>query len=413
MPQPSTSNSPPQEEENTEPTWYLFPDQAILYEEGVQLGDHWIAVDSGELEFSTNRGTDVFRPLLQTPAVDALMLEASLLIPQESQKSHRLDQYNAVVKTVNRLAYSRLGWRSGQQPYSIVSSKYSRFISALPLTIDHAPKKPPHLSLLVEGSEPPPPLATFLNAPKLARDCHKLKGILMGITREIPEDLRSREFELRQQVAADVAAHEFTRLNGRIISEIVRSGSSGSSTSDPHYGHWQAVERISAGAILPTLQANIANGLYALLKVRDSLRNFSTKNISSQSIRLSLCDGELATPGLFAEKSVRLAEECYKASPAVTNVTNYFPGPSSSASTSFAKPYSKPFHRGTLRGKPRGTSQRQRGSFRGPPAGRGNSSSSRVLRGSQQRGRGSQQSYRQGPPPPYRPKQAQRRQDWQ
>lgn len=355
--QPSPSPSTPSPTASS-PNFYFFPDTCTLYEHAVVIRDHEISVDSGELEFSQHNGIDTFRPLLMTEAVKALMDEASLVVPRKDLVDSKQEHFKSLLKVVNMSTYQHFGFRSSNlQGLTFTTNKPSRFIESIKEhhdTTTRTHKVTPFSLLLEPGAESQNKLLAFATAPKLGKDCHKLSGILAGKTREIPETLRSKDYEIRQQLSGLLTVHEFAKLSSNITSDVILKRLAQDRSAALVETHVKSVERINNHLFIPIFQTLITNTTGQAKQIRYELREKATAEIKTHSIKSSLKEGSLLSLGLFDEEAVRKAEECYKSTPPSVHI--HAPG--------FAHPFSSRTRPSTSYGS-RGTSRGSYSSFRG------------------------------------------------
>ena len=359
QPSPSTSTlAPTPSPTASSPNFYFFPDTCTLYEHAVVIRDHEISVDSGELEFSQHNGIDTFRPVLMTEAVKALMDEACLVVPRKDLVDSKQEHFKSLLKVVNMSTYQHFGFRSSNlQGLTFTTNKPSRFIESIKEhhdTTTRTHKVTPFSLLLEPGAESQNKLLAFASAPKLGKDCHKLSGILGGKTREIPETLRSKDYEIRQQLSGLLTAHEFAKLSSNITSDVILKRLAQDRSAALVETHVKSVERINNHLFIPIFQTLITNTIGQAKQIRYELREKATSEIKTHSIKTSLKEGSLLSLGLFDEEAVRKAEECYKSTPPSVHI--HAPG--------FAHPFSSRPRPSTSYGS-RGPSRGSYSSFRG------------------------------------------------
>ena len=356
QPSPSTSvQAPTPPPTAASPNFYFFPDTCTLYDHAVVIREHEIFVDSGELEFSRHNGMEIFRPLLMTEAVKALMEEACLVVPRKDLGDTKQDHFKSLLKVVNMSSYHRFGFRSSDlQDLAFTTNRPSRFIESIKEHRDitsHTHKVVPFSLLLEPGAESQNKLLAFASAPKLGKDCHKLPGMLGGQTREVPDTLRTRDYEIRQLLAGLLTTHEFTKLSSNITSDVIfkRLEEDCAGRADRVEAHVKSVERINNHLSIPILQTLITNTVALAKQIRYELREKATSEIESHSVKTSLNEGSLLSQGLLDGDAVLKAEESYRSTP--TSVHIHTPG--------FARP------RPTTSYGSRGPSRGSRNSFRG------------------------------------------------
>ena len=222
------------------------------------IRDHEISVDSGELEFSQHNGIDTFRPVVMTEAVKALMDEACLVVPRKDLVDTKQEHFKSLLKVVNMSAYHHFGFRSSDlQGLTFTTNKPSRFIESIKEhhhTTTRSYKVIPFSLPLEPGAESQNKLLAFASAPKLGKNCHKLSGILGGKTREIPDTLRSRDYEIRQHLSGLLTAHEFTKLSSSITSDVIFKRLAQDRAATLVEAHVKSVERINNHLSIPIFQ---------------------------------------------------------------------------------------------------------------------------------------------------------------
>jgi len=196
-------------------------------------------------------------------------------------------------------------------------------------------------------------IIAFAAAPKLTKDCHRLGGHLTSLTKEIPDALRTKDFEARQTLLGALTLHESSRLGADILSQHLPS----QCQSDRSRTHVKNVGRLQASYNVPTAQAMINNALSVAKTIRNELRTKAVQGMKNQAARVSLTEGGLFSPSLFSASSIKVAEECIRTTPAPVIVQ--VAAPTAPQPRGVVRPRGQSSHRGSAlpRGSftPRGT----------------------------------------------------------
>ena len=360
VPPPSLSG------ESGQPGHYLFPDGTSFSHDRVSYDGHEIMFNSQQISMGSYNKEPTFAPLCDSEAVAALIQDGfpiGTLETPESTAQHKL----SIFKAISNSCVTHLGFRKhpcGDKHLTI--DKPSRFVASLPKTFNpKAPFKKKELpfSILPASQEHPGSLALFSYAfaPKLSRDCHLLPGILDGLTSEIPDSLRQRDFESRQNLANFLFLHEFAKFSSNVSSSNLREINS-MPHSRPAAIRCKSLGRVADHVFAPLLQLGISNALNAAYQVRSELRCKALEKVSHRVVLTLLRDGEIAVDSLFCPSSISNATEVYKQQNIVVigaRGGRYNPAPSSAVpTTSSGLPRSLPQKGATssFRSKPRGPS---------------------------------------------------------
>lgn len=146
--------------------------------------------------------TPVFRPLQYSPAVLSLLEDSTIVVPRKNLRDNKCELFKLLTHTINATAYKPLGWRSSDRnPYKIAITKTSRFVEtfkgSLDPTVPPSNKPTPYYLEAASDSSAPNLILAFASAPKLPRDCHRLTGLLVGKTKEVPDVLHNKDYAHR------------------------------------------------------------------------------------------------------------------------------------------------------------------------------------------------------------------------
>ena len=200
----------------------------------------------------------------------------------------------------------------------------------------------------------------FATAPKLGKDAHVLPDLLTTFTKDLPDALRSKDFEACQQLHGLLFAHETSKFLGNIGEEALKEGGGGRTRSgDPwSASHPMRSSRLSRPSSPMPLTLPLKSG-----------GNYGSKpwlRAKTLPSRL-LCKGAaLFSATLFDPKNIKQAEDCVRNLPPVFNINM----PKAKHSLPFSGGHSSSF-RGSPRG--RGSFRDSLSSQRGPRSHRGSS----------------------------------------
>ena len=340
----------------------------------------------GSFDYIMHNGTEVFRSIIDTPAVKALVEESSLVIPRKDLKDSRQEHFKAISRVVNTSSYAHLGLRSSDsQPLTFTINKLSRFVKANKETQDASAvlafKGPLFTFLSSEDSESPSKLLAYATAPKLSKDCHKLPRLLAGKTMEVPDTLRTEDHEIRQVITTLILTHESAKYSSNITADVILKCLARVTSSELVEQHVKSVERLNNSCIIPATQNLITYFISQAKQIRYEARSKAVAETKPFPVKASLREGGCFSLGLFDENAIRITEDCATTSPPVVNLFT----------PSFARPY-RPRGRGQTTYPQRVLTRGLNTSFRG--RGRGacaaNYSSTTTAARGQQRSRGVQ-----------------------
>ena len=203
---------------------YHFPEYASITEEGIYFGDSFVSFASSEIQTLQHQGQRIFKPLILSETVLALLEESNQIILRTDLKDEKREHFKTLSQAVNSMVYACYGWStSSSSPLTFALDKVSQYVESIPTSND--PARPPtfrHIPFSMEAaSSKCNPILTFASAPKLSNDCHKLSGILAGKTRDVPDDLRSKDFELHQLLLGLLLLHDNAKLSINITNDVL------------------------------------------------------------------------------------------------------------------------------------------------------------------------------------------------
>ena len=288
--------------------FYYFPEDCELFEDIVRFGKHDIPYNTGEIYSAEHNGDAVFTPLSSSKAVLALVDASSRVIVERNLSDSCDEQSEALAQVVNTEGFKHFGMKmSGPPSLSITSMRPSHFLESLHQTFNQLdssiPKPMPFSFCPAVGAVSACPIMVFASAPKLPHDAHKLGGILAGYTSEIPDDLRTQDFDARQQLQGLLLTHELMKLQEQTIKQALTKSQSRS---------LMGTQGITTSGCIPILQTLISNQLLTVKHLRHQLRSKAASSFTMHRIRDSLIRGNIFTTGLFDPAAVAKAEKCLK-----------------------------------------------------------------------------------------------------
>ena len=146
-------------------------------------------------------------------------------------------------------------------------------------------------------------ILVFASAPKLPKDAHKLEGLLSGYTTEIPDDLRTLDFQARQQLQGLLLNHELLEFHKQVVNEAHPNSREPCLEVSVH---------ITNSGCVPLLQTLISNQILIAKKLRHQLRSKAAASVRTHSVRVSLIDGNLFTQSLFDPAAIAKAEDRFQ-----------------------------------------------------------------------------------------------------
>lgn len=272
-----------------------------------------------------------------------------MVVPRKDLSDNKGERFKTLALTINATAYKQYGWRSSDsKPFTVGMDRPSRFIGTLHDTHDPTTSLS-HKTIPYQIESTANPIFAFASAPKLPKDCHRLPGLLAGKTKEIPDELRNKYFELRQQLLGLLLIHEGAKLSVSITSEVLPKHC----TSDRTSSHVKNLSRLHSSLTVPVAQTMINNCLTRAKKLRHEIRTKAIRDIKNPAIRITLTDGGFFSLKLFSDDSVRIAEEFLKVAPPPVYV-NVTATPTSSSGRTSSRPYERGSYRGAY-ATPRGS----------------------------------------------------------
>ena len=288
--------------------FYLFPQDTTFTNEGVEYNSVVIPYDSGALEFAKIQGQEAFTPVCITPAVSLLLDHSECLGHVTKPAPGSCSKFSSISKICNARAYRSLNLQPGSQTsHTIFSLCPDTFIAMIPTTESLALptpfRKTPMYLELSPDCDSPLEIYSFANAPILGQDCHKLKGLLAGYTSEVPDFLRTQDFNARQTLANLLFC--FATVHALLgIKELI-------AVAPRHIeDHLRAIHTITTHGTLESLVVAIHNSATTARRIRAEMRNKATSRIKMDRVRTSLRGGSLFSASLFHEDAVRKAEDC-------------------------------------------------------------------------------------------------------
>ena len=134
-------------------------------------------------------------------------------------------QFASVTKIVDKPSLAHLGLVSHPiRPYTLAICRPSRFLHSLKQ--DTAPSAVPFFICQQDNVSDPAEALSFASAPKFSRDCHKLPDLLSQHTKELPDSLRTKDFEARSHHQGLIFSHESARCSSAISDEELKRSSS-------------------------------------------------------------------------------------------------------------------------------------------------------------------------------------------
>ena len=193
------------------------------------------------------------------------------------------------------------------------------------------------------------PLLAFASSHKLPKEAHRLTGLLAGATTEVPDSLRSKDFQARQLLHGLLFTHESLKFNDQIAT---------SALTQQHSQPVKAMNHVSVHGCIPTIQTMIINQLQICKEIRHLLRQKAAASVQPRSVQISLTDGDLFSTTLFKPSAVAKAEDGLRNTPPTLTIDPkcLIPQPSSSTTRGSYRSRSS-----VLRG--RGSSFRGRGNY--------------------------------------------------
>ena len=314
--------------------FFYLPDEAEVYDDAVVFKGRVCNPDF--FDWDTHRGKDIMTPIKWNSDIHFLIDEAPNFTSPMEQEETRGKYFACVRKIVDKYVHSRWGLESNPDQLSLSVSRPSRFL--LSLKPDFPNKTLPFSLSSNPTSDSQAEALAFATAPKLGKEAHVLPGLLTTHTRELPDALRTKDFKARQMLHGLLFAHETSKFLGNIGKEAIRNGGGENSVM-------RSMVQISSNAVVPTLQALIAQAVNTAVKARKDLRERALASCKNPAIKVTLQGGNLFSPTLFDPVNVKQAEDCARNMPPIINVN-------------VAKPQRPlPFTRGqssNFRGSPRG-----------------------------------------------------------
>jgi len=306
---------------NVEDRIYYLPEQGVIQlEDRISFGKHTFLFEDNELLFDRHDGYDTFQPLIYSQKVADLIEESSLVIMRDDIKENRQAQFRKLTRATNKNTFSGFGLRtSASSNLTVENAKPSRFLESLQGTRSMAStsKSLPYtmISTYPDASNN---ILAFAQAPKLSKDCHKIIGALSTQTCEVPDFLRIRDHEIRQQLSALLFVHEYICFTKNALHDTVlpRLNQMEISGAGPQLD-LIALGSIQADGVLPMIRTSIANATEQAKKIRFEIREKATANCKAPGIKTSLQDGSAFTTGLFDESAVAKAVDIQKTNPMV------------------------------------------------------------------------------------------------
>ena len=313
-PKPRSSSPEPYTEVPEEYNTFFWPENCDRYEDAFAFQDIPYYFRDKELEEATHLGQPSFKPLKWCPKVERLVQASCRVIVHKELEEFKKNKFESLSKVINTECYKTYGLStSSSEPFCLTTSKVSRFASALPEDITH---KPANFSLQASPEyESPPPLVAFASAPKLSKDCHHIEGVLINSTTEVSEDLRSKDFQARQNLLSNFFAHETATFIASLVKDTQKQ-------PQPHETSTvvKTVDKVTNYGVLPAIRSSMSNALASCIAIRKELRTEALAKTSPPSVKHALSSGPYMLPGLFHPEAIALAEKCFASQPAKVNV---------------------------------------------------------------------------------------------
>lgn len=286
-----------------------YPEACEFYDDHLIFEDFQIFYHS-EIQLATVGRVDLYRPLGNSAGVHALVRASSRFVPRDDRPDSKGELFRTIARVLDMERYRHHGFKSSSSvDRRFTTRKPSRFLEALSGTVDPSSTFSFTQTLFTvmpaPDSDSQSQLLAFAAAPKLSRECHRLPGILTGLTSAVPDALRTRDFEARQTLANLFQMHESMRF-----ADNISKGSSHSSDSPS-----RATHRLLTHDWLPSLQASILNLLHGAKQVRTEARAKALASVTNAATKCTLRDGNLFSVGLFEPASITRAEECQRQAP--------------------------------------------------------------------------------------------------
>ena len=192
--------------------FFYLSDEAEVYDDAIVFKGRVCNPDS--FDWDTHRGKDIMTPLQWNANIHFLIDEAPKVTSPMEQEETKGKYFACVRKIVDKNTYSRWGLESIPYQLSLRVGRPSRFL--LSLKTDFPAKNLPFSLSPNSTSENQAEALAFAAAPKLGKDAHVLPGLLTTFSKDLPDALRSNDFEARQQLHGLLFAHEISKFLGNI-----------------------------------------------------------------------------------------------------------------------------------------------------------------------------------------------------
>ena len=213
--------------------FFYLPDEAEVYDDAIVFKGRVGNPDS--FDWDTHHGKDIMTPLKWSADISFLIDEAPKVTSPMEQEETNGKYFACVLKIVDKNAHSRWGLESIPDQLSLSVGRPSRYL--LSLKTDFPTKSMPFSLSPNPTSGSQAEALAFAAAPKLGKDAHVLPGLLTTFTKDLPDALRSKDFEARQQLHGLLFAHETSKFLGNIGDEALKKGGGGELSHEIHGAH--------------------------------------------------------------------------------------------------------------------------------------------------------------------------------
>ena len=172
---------------------------AIVYDEYIEYKDSHI--NTGNFSWDTFKGCNILTSLKWSNVILNLIEQAPRVTTITDHSESKSKQFASVTKIVDKPPFAHLGLVSHQtRPYTLATCRPSRFLHSLKQ--DTALRAVPFFICHQDNVSNPVKALSFASAPKFSQDSHKLLGLLSQHTKELPDSLRTKDFEARSHLKA-------------------------------------------------------------------------------------------------------------------------------------------------------------------------------------------------------------------
>ena len=149
----------------------------------------------------------------------------------------------------------------------------------------------------------------------VSKDYHKLPGLLAGKTYEVPDSLRTEDYEARQLLAGFLNLRESSKLSSCIAYDIILKRSTHGPAYDFSDHYVKSIEHISNICTIPTAQTLITSAASHAKQFPFEIREKPVADTKPYNVRVTLREGSCFSVGLFDDEFVRKAENCFRIAP--------------------------------------------------------------------------------------------------